>query len=150
MPTVRGEPEWLTKALETARREGRLGQEAAPRLPAGSPKPKKKRGTPEADFQRAVIDYAHLHGWKVVVFRVMRTVRANGSVQWMTPFGADGKGFFDTTFVRERLVFAELKFRKDRKQSPDQEIWEARLKAAGQEVYLWFPKHWPQIEEVLK
>ena len=97
-----------------------------------------------------MIDFARLNGWAVVVIRAMRTVRPNGTVQWITPFGADGKGFFDTVFVRERVVFAELKFRKDRKRSPEQDIWAGRMLKAGQEVYLWFPQHWPQIEEVLK
>lgn len=42
MPTLRGEPEWLKKALDEAEREGRILKQTGVRSPAG-PAPKKMR-----------------------------------------------------------------------------------------------------------
>ena len=87
----------------------------------------------EAEFQRQVIDLAHILGWRVAHFRPAMT--AHG---WRTPVQADGKGFPDLVMVRrDRLIFAELKAEK-RKLTPEQVEWFNALTAVA-EVYVWHP-----------
>ncbi len=47
-------------------------------------------------------------------------------------------GFPDCVFVRERVVYAELKTEKGQP-SPEQYFWLEALAEASQEVYLWRP-----------
>jgi hypothetical protein len=104
----------------------------------------------ETDFEKRLVGCAQSLGW--VVMAVRRNVsiqRADGSVHHATPWLYDGEGWLDLTFVRERVFFAELKSEKGRIR-PAQQVWLDRLKAAGQECYLWRPSDWPQIEKVLK
>lgn len=98
----------------------------------------------EASFQRQVIQYARLMGFKVAHFRPGRT--ANGN--WRTPVQADGAGFPDLVCVRERVVFIELK-RDGGRVRPQQTAWLEALAAAGAEAYLWAPSQWAEIERVL-
>ncbi len=103
-----------------------------------------ERQHPEADFQKAVIDYAHLKGWHVAAVRHARTVDG-----WRTPWQADGNGMKDLILVRERVVWAELKVGKN-VCSEDQLDWDTWLRNAGQKSYIWYPIAWPEIEEVLR
>jgi hypothetical protein len=59
-------------------------------------------------------------------------------------------GFPDWVFVRERVVYAELKAMKGIV-SPAQQAWHDALRVAGAEVYFWRPEHWNsgEIERVL-
>lgn len=67
----------------------------------------------------------------------------------MTAVGADGAGFPDLCMVRgHRMVYAELKVGKN-KPSDRQWYWLCRLAEAGAKTYVWYPKDWPQIEDVL-
>lgn len=50
---------------------------------------------------------------------------------------------------RERLVLAELKTDKG-KLSPSQEEWIAALEATCAEIYVWRPRDFDQIEQVLR
>lgn len=104
----------------------------------------------EAEFQTQVIDFAHLHGWRVAHFRKVRVQRKDGTVYWQTPVAADGKGFFDLVMVRGRLVlWVELKIPGGRIE-PDQQAWHSAMKAAGEAVFVWFPQDWPETEATLR
>lgn len=98
----------------------------------------------ESDFQKQVIQLARLYKWRAAHFRAAMNRRG----QWQTPVQADGAGFPDLVLVRDRVIWAELKSEKG-KLSPEQEQWIARLKAAGQEVYVWRPKDWNEIVTTL-
>jgi len=119
--------------------------------PAGTRAPQRAvaRSEPPRDsedaFQRAVIDLAHLYGWKVAHFRAAR-VRRGGRDIYETPVGADGKGFPDLVLAKKgRLtIFAELKSDKG-KVRPEQKMW---LELLGGEVCR--PKDWEYIKKVLE
>jgi hypothetical protein len=57
-------------------------------------------------------------------------------------------GFPDLVLLRERVVWAELKTDAGRL-TPAQAAWVEALRRAGQEVYLWRPGDWGQIQAVL-
>lgn len=101
----------------------------------------------EAEFQRAVLEYAEWNGWRAVHFRPARI--KNG--EWRTPIqGKHAKGFFDTVLVRPpRVVFLELK-REDGKMSPEQVEWLAALRqCGGVEVAVVRPSGWGVVEKML-
>ncbi|MEN6370511.1 MAG: VRR-NUC domain-containing protein [Armatimonadota bacterium] len=98
----------------------------------------------EDPFQQQVIDLAHYLGWTVAHFRPALTKKG-----WRTPVQADGKGFPDLVLVRERVIYAELKSDTN-KPSPDQRDWLDKLNLAEQEVYIWRPRDWDEIAEVLR
>ena len=103
----------------------------------------------EAEFQTQFIQYARLQGFLVAHFRTSRTQRADGSVFYETPVQADGKGFPDLVLTRPgRLVFVELKAERGRT-SLGQDRWINALKDCGQEVYVFRPGMWKQIEQIL-
>lgn len=87
----------------------------------------------EAEFQRQVVELAKLRG-----FKVYHTYNAQRSEA----------GLPDLLLVRERVLWAELK-RESGKVSSEQLEWIHALIAALQEVYVWRPSDWPQIQEVL-
>lgn len=98
----------------------------------------------EAQFQRAVLEFAKLHGWRCAHFRPAQ----NGKGQWRTAVAADGKGFPDLVLVRDRVLFVELKSSKGRK-SIEQREWASALIRAGADWDCWQPKDWDLIERVL-
>lgn len=87
----------------------------------------------EKEFQQAVIDYAHRMGWSVY-----HTYDSRRSAP----------GFPDLVLCRGRVVFAELK-RAGGRLSVTQRAWLDDLRRADQEVYVWYPDDWPDIESVL-
>lgn len=98
----------------------------------------------EAQFQAAVVDYARRNGWKTCHFHdSRRQVRPGVHVG-----DRDAAGFPDLVCVRERVVYAELKGPKTRVSDAQLE-WMQALSDAGEEVYLWRPKDWGDIEKVL-
>lgn len=107
-----------------------------------------RRRRPEDAFQDAVIEAAHLNRWTVAHFRTVRVQRADGSTYHATPVQADGQGFPDLILVRDRIVAAELKAPRGTLRD-DQRVWLDRLAIAGVETYLWRPRDWPIIEQVL-
>lgn len=128
--------------------------------PPGSPRRARASGhprgrLPEKAFQGAVIDLAHLHGWRVAHFTTSQ-VRPG---QWATAVAADGKGFPDLVIVKpRRLIFAELKGDRGRL-TPEQKAWLsdlATVRDAGEGmnvplmVCVWRPNDWPIIEAALK
>ena len=89
----------------------------------------------EKAFEQQVHQLARLYGW-----RYYHTWRSLHSVS----------GFPDCVFVKgKRVIYAELKTEKG-KVTPEQQDWLDALTAAGQEVYLWRPSEYEQIEEVLQ
>ena len=94
----------------------------------------------EAQFLKAVIEYAQLHKWRVFHARPARTAKG-----WRTATQGDN-GFPDCVFCREGVaIFAELKTEAGRLTAM-QGAWLYNLPNA----YLWRPKDWPEIEKVLK
>ena len=83
----------------------------------------------EADFQRAVIDMAELHQW-----RIYHVAKVKGQLRSET-----SKGFPDLVLARYgSLVFAELK-REGEEPTHEQKIWLAFLRSAHPHVYVWRP-----------
>lgn len=104
-----------------------------------------RKNLPEKIFQDFVIEFAQALGWRVAHFRTVKALRENGSVQYLTPVQADGEGFPDLEFVRERIVKAELK--SDSGTIRDsQKLWAAAYMHAGVEYHLWRPR---DVEEII-
>jgi len=103
----------------------------------------------EADFQKQVIELAHLFGWKVCEFRKAR-LKKRGQDTYRTPFGADGMGFPDLVLAREgRLIFIEVKSEKG-ELSLEQSEWLEVLKATGKcETFLLYPSDFDIIVKIL-
>lgn len=108
--------------------------ELMPHLFAAEAQPPDEPAVPEKRWQWQVINHAEAQGW-----RVYHTFDSRRS----------SPGFPDLVLVRERVIFAELKSRKGRL-SKAQECWLKALRDAKAEVYVWMPKHWPQVQEVLR
>ena len=74
------------------------------------------------------------------------------SGKWVTAVQFDAKGFPDLVLVRgARLIFAELKAGRKPCESlptPEQKAWLDALRLVA-ETYLWTPKDWKTIEEIL-
>ncbi len=99
----------------------------------------------EEGFQRTVIEMAHAFHWRIAHFRPAMTAWG-----WRTAVSADGAGFPDLVLVREnRIIFAELKSETGQL-TPAQEKWLGALKATGVETYVWYPRDFDQIEEILR
>lgn len=88
----------------------------------------------ERDWQRTVVEYAHLRRW--------RTYHTHDSRR-------SDPGFPDLVLVRDRIVLAELKSERGR-MTKDQWAWHDQLLTAGVEVHLWRPSDWEQVREVLQ
>ena len=89
----------------------------------------------EAQFQRQVVRYAELMGW-----RWYHTRRSERSP----------RGFPDLVLVRRpRVVFAELKAQRT-PVTDDQRAWIAELRACDQEAYIFRPEQWQEIERCLR
>lgn len=89
----------------------------------------------EKEFQAQVVELARLLGW--IVYHPFLS-------KWSE------RGWPDLTLIRPpRLVFAELK-RDGAKTTPAQDRFLALLGECGQEVYLWRPVDWDQLQETLR
>ncbi len=90
----------------------------------------------ERQFAAMVEKYLNLRGWAYYH-------------TWNSRHSAPG--FPDYVCVRGRWapVYVELKTNRG-KLSVAQSEWIERLKQAGQEVYVWRPRDWDQLCEVLK
>jgi hypothetical protein len=97
----------------------------------------------ERDYQRKVIELAHLFHWRVAHFRTAMNARG----VHMTPVAADGKGWPDLVLVNplhHRILFREVKADRGRL-SPEQEQWGAWLTSAGQDWGVWQPRDWDTV-----
>lgn len=129
---------------------GREDVRRAPKLVTPSvAKPRKLPRITEAEFLDQVIKFAKLHGWRVTHFRTVRVQRKDGTVYYQTPVQADGAGFVDLLLARERVVYAEVKTDKGRLESKQRD-WMEILKETGQEVYVWRPRDWTDIQKCLQ
>jgi len=107
----------------------------------------------EKSFQEQVVQLAHMFGYSVAHFRVAQ----NSSGRYRTPIAYDAKGFPDLVLVRsdfnkkdrpKRLVFAELKSNTGRL-SKEQGTWIDDLSTVC-EAYVWRPRDWHNIVEILR
>lgn len=91
----------------------------------------------EIEFERAVVDLAHLFGWRAASFRPAGTGKG-----WRTPVKYDGKGYPDLTLVHADgcVIFAEMKSATGQL-SDDQKAWGEALAQA--EEYSWSPDRDP-------
>lgn len=105
---------------------------------------------PEDQLLDFVLHAARTFRWRIAHFRGVRTVRPDGSLRYLTPVQADGKGFPDLVLVRDRIVFAELKGHKYRKLEPEQQQWREDIDLAGGEYHLWYPEDRDKIIDVLR
>lgn len=95
----------------------------------------------EADFQRTVLDYAMLRGWRCSHARPARTTHG-----WVTPITGHA-GAPDLLLARDGVaICAELK-RHGARPTPDQRLWLAALGGVGR---LWRPTDWPSVVEELR
>lgn len=118
-----------------------LGLDPAPRMKVGSVRwqqltsaEKLLLAESEDDLTRWVLDYAAPRGWKCWHDADSRRNRA---------------GLPDWIFIRERVVWAELKNETYKATSAQVEFARA-LRAAGQQVHLWRPRHKAAVLEVLR
>jgi hypothetical protein len=103
----------------------------------------------EDEFRGQVNDVAGIYGWS---WMFVKPLRAAGGI-WKTPtFGPLGKGWPDTTYIRDRdgrTVYVEFK-RETGELSPDQVRVIEYLGRAGCEVYVWRPSDFDRIVEALR
>lgn len=93
--------------------------------------------TTEAQLQAAVIELAHLRGWKVAHFRPAQTAKG-----WRTPVQGDN-GFPDLVLARRGdVLLIELKSEKG-KVEPEQLAWG---EAIGITWKVWRPSDWDLIQ----
>src|SRR5690606_11011151 len=104
------------------------------------------RGMTEIEFERKIVDLAHLMGWKVASFRPALTKAGN----WVTPVKYDGKGWPDLVLVHpgRGVLIRELKS-DNGTVSKEQHEWIETLGLAGANVAVWRPSDWPRIEQIL-
>ena len=143
---------WLEKAVEDARAEGRVVSETKPANfgNAADELAAAPGDMLEKEFQTRVIEWAQGRGWLVAHFMYSAVLRRDGSVTYRTAVAADGKGFPDLVLVRgDRLLFAELKSAKGRVR-PDQDRWLLALTGTLASVFIWRPEQWDEIAEVLR
>lgn len=129
---------WITAAGGTATRVATPEQldpyRARPRPPAA------EALMSEDDLKARVIDFAKLHGWKVVHYRPARTGKG-----YRTPLEGH-PGCPDLILARDSvIIFAELKSQTGRV-SPDQKEWLAALGTYGR---VWRPSDLKEIEDIL-
>lgn len=107
----------------------------------------------EAAFQRMVVHFAQLRGWKVHHTRPAQNSRGD----WRTPIQGD-KGFPDLVLARDgKLILLELKSEKGRL-SPEQVEWldalgvddSLRFRGAEMTVAVVRPSGWQRLANLLQ
>lgn len=95
----------------------------------------------EAEFQKAVISLAKLHGWKVMHTQPAQ-IRPG---KWITP-NTGNQGFVDLVMSHpfRGTIFVELKTDKGIVSNTQWE-WINTLEESGEEVYVWRPKDLDKI-----
>lgn len=103
----------------------------------------------EKSFHRQVVELARYMGFTVWHDQATNAPRVCWSCKAPARGQRNASGLPDLLLVREdRILWAELKA-QDGTTTPEQREWIARLRAAGQQVYVWSPADWPVIEKVL-
>jgi hypothetical protein len=96
-----------------------------------------------------VLEYARLRGWHWFHDNATNAPRRCVECGAIRKFRRNAAGWLDLVLVRRpRLVFAELK-REGEQPTEDQQAWIDELRACGQEVYVWKPNDWPEVEGIL-
>lgn len=117
----------------------------ARRASARHPMPKQD----EKSFHAQVVKLAAYLGWTMWHDAATNAPRVCWSCKAPSKGPRNASGLPDLLLVREdRILWAELKA-QDGVTSPEQREWIARLRAAGETVYVWRPADWPVIEKVL-
>lgn len=100
----------------------------------------------EDQFQRSVIDLAHLLGWRVAHFRPAKTRHG-----WRTPVQADGAGFPDMVLCHPRhgVLYRELKSHTGQL-SAYQVEWLEALRSAGADAGVWRPSNFARLADELQ
>ena len=92
----------------------------------------------EADWLREIMAYADKHGWDFEhVFEQRHYAKRTG------------KGWPDLVLLRERVVWVEAKSMKGELSREQREVI-AKLRAAGQDVFVWRPGDREQMEQALE
>ena len=113
----------------------------------------------ERAFERQVIQFAELMGWRVWKDRAtnqrsrcrecgapLRCVVCKAAVAVVR----NAAGWLDLVLIRRpRIVFAELKADRGTL-SDEQRACIALLRACDQEVYVWRPSSWDLVEKLLR
>lgn len=98
------------------------------------PPVKRSREHPERDFQAEVQSLAKVHGWMDWHVLHSKGMRA---------------GFPDLVLIRPpRILWIELKAEKGKLTDPQEEFFNL-LRECEAEAYIWWPKDWDEIIEVL-
>lgn len=88
----------------------------------------------EKEFQAAVLELAHLRGWRT--YHTFISIHSTG-------------GFPDLVLVRRpKLLFVELK-REGKLPTEKQQAWLDELRACGQDARLWTPASWEEVKAAL-
>lgn len=104
----------------------------------------------EGDFQRQIIEYAHIRRWKVAHFRSVKVQRKDGTTYYQTPVQADGEGWPDLFLVRGfQAIAIEVKSEQG-KLSQLQEEWLDSLARARIPSYCIRPSDWGKVEQILE
>lgn len=104
----------------------------------------------ERAFQGQVLAYARLMGWRARHDRATNAPRACRSCKAPLRIPRNDAGFLDLLLIRRpRIVWVELKSERGRL-TDEQRAEIADLRACGQEVHVWRPSSWPEIERVLR
>jgi hypothetical protein len=98
----------------------------------------------EDDWALTVYQCARLHGWLCHHQRPGQ----NQHGQWSSAIQGD-PGFPDWVFLRERVIWVELKVGR-KKPTVAQRRWLDRLLRAGHEAYVWYPHDWPLVQAALR
>ena len=87
----------------------------------------------EREFQDAVVDIAHLYGWRAFHARAAGTNKG-----YRTPVAYDGKGYVDLTLVHPSayIIFAEINSAVGRL-SDEQKAWSETLTSASEGINTW-------------
>jgi len=97
----------------------------------------------EAQFQESVVRLATLAGWRTM--HVRRSVERGN--QWRTTTSING--WPDLVLWRSgAILFVELKSETGRLSRQQRDVLES-LAEAGQDVRIWRPSDWPEIEMTL-
>ena len=104
----------------------------------------------EASFQRQVIALATALGYRHWHDNATNAARRCPSCGEVRRGPRNAPGMLDLILVRRpHLIWVELKA-EDGEVSPEQQQWIDDLRASGQQVYVWRPSDWPEIERTLR
>jgi hypothetical protein len=103
----------------------------------------------ERAWMGQVLAYAALRGWRAFHDNATNAPRRCRKCREVVHLPRNEAGWPDLVLVRRpRVVFAELKSERG-VVSPAQAEWIAALRACGQDVYIWRPSQWTEVERTL-